>query len=414
MQQNHFIVCGLGRFGLRIAELLAKAGKSVVVITTDACPQDRCDQVEGFGARVVQGDFRVASVRAKADLTSAAAIILTTSKNATNLEVALDVRGGDPNLIVVMRYTDQKLAQRLEKDFGITAVLSPSVLAAGEFVHAAMQPTSKKFSVATQPVQLPRARVRYGFLAIPCILLLVYTSAIIIFRATLNLSWIDAAYFTTSVVTTVGFGDFNLEHAPAWLKLFGIGLMFAGIMLIGIIASLLTLFIVSGRAMELRNEFQASRKKDHVVVCGLGQIGVAITRDLVEQGVPVVAVDPVATDDDHRELNLQCPLIAGNATKATILRRAGIGKARAIIACTSNDARNLEIGLTAQSTVEGKRARRLRLVMRCFDYDLASRIHQISSDYILLSEAQVAAPMFANTAIEKTFATTASPLEHPR
>ena len=66
------------------------------------------------------------------------------------------------------------------------------------------------------------------------------------FRTTLKLSWIDAAYFTTSIVTTVGFGDFNLEHAPTWLKLYGIALMFAGIMLIGIIASLLTLLLLLG------------------------------------------------------------------------------------------------------------------------------------------------------------------------
>jgi len=402
MQQNHFIVCGLGRFGFRIAELLSKAGKSVVVITTDECHRDRCVRAEDFGACVVRGDFRLASVRAHADVSTAAAVILTTSQNVTNLEVALEVRGEHPDLIVVMRLSDQKLAKRLEQDFGITAVLSPAVLAAGEFVDAAIQPPVKEGQAGTQPIHVPRWRVRYEFVAIPSIFLLIYISAVIIFRITLNLSWIDAAYFTASVVTTVGFGDFNLEHAPAWLKLFGIGLMFAGIMLIGIIASLLTLFIVSGKAMELRNEFLAFWKRDHVIVCGLGQVGVAITRDLVEQGVSVVAVDPAAIDEDHREFNLRCPLIVGNATKSTILRRAGIWKARAIIACTSNDALNLEIGLTAQTTVEGKRTRRLRLVMRCFDYELARRIHQISDDYILLSEAQIAAPMFVNKAIQKS------------
>ena len=155
-------------------------------------------------------------------------------------------------------------------------------------------------------------------------------------------------------MTTVGFGDFNLEHAPTWLKLFGIALMFAGIMLIGVIASLLTLFITSGRAMELRNEYIALQKRDHVIVCGLGQVGVAITRDLLQQGVPGVAVDPAATDEDHRELSLQCPLVAGDATKPQILPRAGIENARAIVICTSHDALNLEIGLTAQTTADEK------------------------------------------------------------
>ncbi|MEO2000750.1 MAG: NAD-binding protein [Pirellulales bacterium] len=408
MEQNHFIVCGLGRFGLSIVELLTKAGKSVAVITTDECPGDRCVRAESMGARVVQGDFRIGSVRNKAGLSSAAAVLLTTSNNVANLEVALEVRGDHPEIIVVLRFAEQKLAKRLEQDFGITAVLSPAVLAAGTFVDAALQPTAKEVSEPTKPIQAGRRRVRYEFLAIPLILLLVYVSAVIVFRTTLKLSWIDAAYFTTSIVTTVGFGDFNLEHAPAWLKLFGIGLMFAGIMLIGIIASLLTLFIVSGKAMELRNEFLALQKRDHVIVCGLGQVGVAITRDLLQQGVPVVAVDPAAIDEDHQELNLQCPLIAGNATKTTILQRAGITKARAIVVCTSNDALNLEIGLTAQTAAEAQRAHHLRVVMRCFNYDLADRIHRVSDDYILLSEATIAAPLFASAAIQTTGATGAS------
>lgn len=400
MEQNHFIVCGLGRFGLSIVELLSNAGKSVVVITTDECPPDRCIQVEKLGARVVHGDFRVGSIRDKAGFSSAAAVLLTTSRSETNLEVALEVRGAHPELIVVMRFAEQKLAKRLEKDFGITAVLSPAVLAAGDFVDAAMLPIAKAANPPTKVMRTPRRRVRYEFLAIPLILSLIYISAVIVFRTTLELSWIDAAYFTTSIVTTVGFGDFNLEHAPTWLKLYGIALMFAGIMLIGIIASLLTLFITSGRAMELRNEFMALQKRDHVIVCGLGQVGVAITRDLLQQGVPVVAVDPAATDEDHRELNLQCPLVAGDATKPQILRRAGIENARAIVICTSHDALNLEIGLTAQTTADEKRTRYLRVVLRCFNYDLANRIQQISSDYILLSEAKIAAPIFTGMAIQ--------------
>ena len=219
-----------------------------------------CTRVEAVGARIVSGDFCTAPIREKADPASAAAIVLTTSQDVVNLQVALQVRGEFPNLAVVMRYSEQKLASRLEKDFGITAVLSPAVLAAGEFVHAALRTPIENPQVGPQSIKLPRWHIRGEFLVIPVILFLIYTSAVILFRNTLELSWIDAAYFTTSIVTTVGFGDFNLEHAPTWLKLFGIGLMFAGIMLIGIIASLLTLFIVSWSAMQLRSEFLASRK----------------------------------------------------------------------------------------------------------------------------------------------------------
>ncbi len=82
-------------------------------------------------------------------------------------------------------------------------------------------------------------------------------------------------------------------------------------------------------------------------------------------------------------------------------RQAGIDRARALVACTSNDALNLEIGLMAQDTVERRRADRpLRLVLRCFDPELARRIHAVSDDYILLSEAQITAPLFVQRAIE--------------
>jgi voltage-gated potassium channel Kch len=163
---------------------------------------------------------------------------------------------------------------------------------------------------------------------------------------------------------------------------------------------LLTNFIVSGTAMQLRNEFLAKRLRGHVVVCGLGQVGVAVARDLQRRGIPVVAVDPAACDEQHRELHLRCPLIAGDSTSPVVLVRAGIDRARALVACTSNDALNLEVGLTAQDTVERRRADRpLRLVLRCFDPDLARRIHAVSDDYILLSEAQITAPLFVRRAL---------------
>ena len=140
--------------------------------------------------------------------------------------------------------------------------------------------------------------------------------------------------------------------------------------------------------------------RGHVVVCGLGQVGAAITGDLLARDIPVVAIDPAAGDEEHRELNLRCPLIVGDSTKAAVLARAGVARARALIACTSNDALNLEIGLTAQGTVEGRRAERpLRLVLRCFDPELARRIHAVSDDYTLLSEAKIAAPFFVRTAL---------------
>src|SRR3984893_12058372 len=43
-----------------------------------------------------------------------------------------------------------------------------------------------------------------------------------------GMSWIDALYFSTETIATVGYGDFIVLHQPVWLKIWGLGLMFVG------------------------------------------------------------------------------------------------------------------------------------------------------------------------------------------
>jgi len=398
------VVCGLGRFGLQVVEALRGCGCTVTVVSDANTSRERIERAAAAGARIVVGDFRTPSVRREAGIDEAQAVVLTTASDVNNLEAALEIRGESPRVRIVMRHSQSQLARRFEADFGIAAALAPADLAASAFVEAALAAPSSAAPPrpADRRMPLPRRPIRTEFLAIPLLLVGLYATAIVVFRATLGLSWIDATYFATTVVTTVGFGDINLLDAPGWVKLFGVGLMFAGVLLIGLTASLLAVFVVTGTADRLRNELRARRLRNHVVVCGLGSVGMAVARDLFERGSQVVVVDPSADDELHRETNPRCPVIVGDATRPVILHRAGIERARALVACTGNDALNLEIGLTAQSVAEASRTDRpLRLVLRCFDADLARRIHAVSDNYTLLSEAAIAARVFVERALEK-------------
>ena len=399
---RNVVVCGLGRFGLQVVEKLRGCGCTVTVISDESTTLERIERATAAGARIVIGDFRTPSVRRDAGIARAQAVVLTTAGDVDNLEAALEIRGESPQVRVVMRHSQPRLSRRFEADFGIAAALAPAELAADAFVEAALAapsaPTPPSPSDRRNPV--PRRPIRTEFLAVPLLLVGIYATAVVVFRSTLDLSWIDAIYFTTTVVTTVGFGDINLIEAPAWVKLFGVGLMFAGVLLIAVTASLLSVFVVTGTADRLRNEFRARRLRNHVVVCGLGSVGIAVARDLYDRGSRVVVIDPKADDELHRETNPRCPVIVGDATRPVILHRAGIERARALIACTSNDALNLEIGLTAQSVAESSRnGNPLRLVLRCFDADLARRIHAVSDNYTLLSEAAIAADVFVTRAL---------------
>ena len=395
------VVCGLGRFGLQVVEALRGCGCTVSVISDDRTSQERIERAAAAGARMVTGDFRTPSARRDADVARARAVVLTGASDVDNLETALEIRGESPHVRVVMRHSQARLSRRFEADFGIAAALAPADLAADSFVEAALAaPAASPLPSADRRLSPPRRPIRTEFFAIPLLLVGIYATAIVVFRHALGLSWIDATYFATTVVTTVGFGDINLLDAPAWVKLFGVGLMFAGVLLIAVTASLLAVFVVTGTADRLRNEFRARRLRNHVVVCGLGAVGTAVARDLYDRGSRVVVIDPTADDELHRETNPRCPVIVGDATRPVILHRAGIERARALIACTSNDALNLEIGLTAQSVAEARRpGGSLRLVLRCFDADLARRIHAVSDNYTLLSEAAIAADVFVARAL---------------
>lgn len=401
---RHIVVCGLGRFGLQVVESLRAADAAVIVVSSPGTRADRIERAVAVGARYLEGDFRFASVRRDADLENARAVVLATADDVVNLETALEVRGEAPDVRIVMRMAEPRLAHRLESDFGIAKVLSPAFLAADAFVAAALDAPSEPghFVPLRRLPPIPRRPRRVDFLVLPILLAVLFLGGVVLFHTVLDMDWTDASYFTATIVTTVGFGDYNLHDAPPPVKIFGILLMFGGVVLVAMLSSVLTNYVISGAAGHARNEALARRQHGHVVVCGLGRVGYAIAHDLRERGVPVVVVDIHGGDDVNREMNLRCPLVLGDAARSETLLRAGLDRARALIACTSNDALNLEIGLVAQTLVEERRGDRpLRLVLRCFDADLARRIHAVSDNYTILSEAKIAAPFFVDETLAK-------------
>ena len=58
------LVCGLGRFGLKVIEMLRSRGADVIVITDIHTRNDRLHAAIAAGATIIQGDMRDATVRA--------------------------------------------------------------------------------------------------------------------------------------------------------------------------------------------------------------------------------------------------------------------------------------------------------------------------------------------------------------
>jgi TrkA-N domain/RyR domain len=100
----------------------------------------------------------------------------------------------------------------------------------------------------------------------------------------------------------------------------------------------------------------ARRQKNHIIVCGLGDTGMRIVRNMRSEGKTVVVVD---RSEDAANLaacdQLKIAVIKGDAINPEALSLAGVGKADAVIACTGNDVSNVNVALQLKELFETRR-----------------------------------------------------------
>jgi voltage-gated potassium channel len=129
------ILCGLGRLGYSILLELRKMGKDVVAI------EKRADAFGVAGAKsmdvpVLIADAREEQVLLDLNVRKAAAVIAATNDDMANLEIAMDSRALRPDLRVVVRMFDQRIAEKIARSFNIKLIFSTSAIAAPSFAAA--------------------------------------------------------------------------------------------------------------------------------------------------------------------------------------------------------------------------------------------------------------------------------------
>src|SRR5262245_10684228 len=110
--RGHFILCGLGHVGYRIAELLYALGEPFVVITRDIRPEWR-ETITVRAARFVEGDARAEHSLRLAGIETARALLVVTDNDLANTEISLDAQKMRPDLTVIVRIFDLYLAERI-------------------------------------------------------------------------------------------------------------------------------------------------------------------------------------------------------------------------------------------------------------------------------------------------------------
>jgi voltage-gated potassium channel len=130
--ENHVILVGLGKVGFRVLEELLKLGEQVVILEKNPL----CDNLayaRNHGVPALIGTGRQEGVFESLNAAKAKSIILATSDDLANLEMALDARKTNPNIRVVMRMYDNELAAKVSEGFDISLAFSTSALSAPTF-----------------------------------------------------------------------------------------------------------------------------------------------------------------------------------------------------------------------------------------------------------------------------------------
>jgi len=164
-------------------------------------------------------------------------------------------------------------------------------------------------------------------------------------------SWMDAFYMTVITVSTVGFGEISPLHPMG--KLFTSLLIITTFGTFAYVISMITRYLISGQYKVYYKTFQVNNQleklSNHVMICGYGRNGRQAVKTFQAHGVPFVVIEN-ELDLVHkiREEDPGVLVIEGDATDDSVIIKAGINRAVALITTLPKDADNLFVVLTAR------------------------------------------------------------------
>ncbi|MFM9126644.1 MAG: NAD-binding protein [Solirubrobacterales bacterium] len=269
------------------------------------------------------------------------------------LRLALIVEHFRPGIPLVVTVFDRTVAGELRRSVPGCRVVSLADIAA---------PTLADAGLAGEPPRRPPWPVRAFDQLVGAInptyagarillaglfgLLAIFVIDTLLLVTVLDLGAVDSIYGAARTLTTVA-AEPALATGPGWLKLVSaagmlLTIAFAALFPAGLVQRLLDprLATVFGR--------RSIPRRDHVIVIGLGQVGLRLCTLLRELKVPVVGVE---VDPDAPNVRLArgygIPVVIGHGEDRGVLRSVSAGRARALAAVTSNELANVEIAVAA-------------------------------------------------------------------
>ncbi len=229
----------------------------------------------------------------------------------------------------------------------------------------------------------------YGAIGLVAIFLIETITAMFV----LDNSAVDAIYGSAKTLVTVD-PNLDVDDGPGWYKLFTSGTMLIALVFAAAFTAGLVNRVVEKSLTGLVGR-RAVPRRDHVVVVGLGEVGMRLCLLLRSCGVPVVAVE---RDEEGRNIGLArslgLPVVIGRGSDHTLMGRLSLHKARAIAAVTGDDLGNISTAMTARGLEED-----IRVVLRVGDGNVANETRSLLALGIVRDVHRIAAAQIAAMAL---------------
>ncbi len=134
---DHYIVCGFGRIGQVICQLLAKHNRKFVVIENGDA---ELQQIQELGYLCVPGDASDDDILLQAGVERAKGLIGVVSSDADNLYLTLSARSLNRNLYIIARSSRGRRVKSKLKRAGADKVISPYDIGATHMANLILRP----------------------------------------------------------------------------------------------------------------------------------------------------------------------------------------------------------------------------------------------------------------------------------
>ena len=409
------------RVGERAGEGRDGDGRHVIVVGDGDLSAETVRALEGSGASVSslqEPDEKDMREALEGDSVDAVAVVARA--DAIVLRMALMVRAVDEDVPLLLTIFDRTMAEHMERDLGNTQVTSLADIVAPSLAGPCID---ERFTAVTtedgrlvglveggdgdvgeEPIPKQRQRrpealaraiftpfdksaglLLFGAIGLIAIFLVETVTAVFV----LDDSVVDAVYGSAKTLVTVD-PNLKVSKGPGWYKVFTSATMLVALVFAAAFTAGLVDRVTDRRLTGMLGQRKVPRR-DHVVVVGLGQVGLRLCTMLRACNMPVVAVERDADAETvgvAREAGL--PVVLGRGADPSLMRRLSIPRARAVAAVTSDDLENISTAMTARGISDD-----VRVVLRVGDGEVANETRSLLALGVVRDVHRIAAALLA-------------------